>query len=57
MNPDTGNSGPITPTKYYQNSAGQPCREYTQTVEVSGRSETAYGTACRDASGAWRLVN
>ena len=57
VNPDTGNSGSITPTKYYQNSAGQPCREYTQTVDVSGRSETAYGTACRDANGDWVLVN
>ena len=57
VNPDSGHSGSITPIKYYQDSAGQPCREYSQTVVVSGRSETAYGTACRDANGDWRLVN
>ena len=57
VNPDSGHSGTFTPTKYYDSASGQPCREYTQTVVVSGRSETAYGTACRDSDGAWRLVN
>ncbi len=56
-NPDSGHSGTFTPTKYYESPSGQPCREFTQTVLISGRSETAYGTACRDASGDWKIVS
>ena len=56
-NPDSGHSGTFTPTKYYESPAGQPCREYTQTVMISGRTETAYGTACREANGDWKIVN
>ncbi len=57
QNPDSGHSGTFTPTKSYESPAGQPCREYTQTVIISGRTETAYGTACREANGDWRIVN
>ncbi len=56
-NPDSGHSGTFTPTKYYESTSGQPCREFTQTVVISGRSETAYGTACREPDGSWVLVN
>ena len=56
-NPDSGNSGTIKPTKTVISSAGQPCREYYQTITVGGRTEKAYGRACRDASGDWRIVN
>lgn len=37
-------------------STGQPCREFTQEVIIDGQRETAYGTACRQADGAWQLV-
>ena len=53
-NPDSGNSGTITPTNTYQN-AGQPCREYTQTINIGGRQEQAHGRACRGADGTWRI--
>ncbi|MDJ0849853.1 MAG: RT0821/Lpp0805 family surface protein [Myxococcota bacterium] len=53
-NPDSGNSGSVTPTRTYETARGH-CREYTQTVEIGGRSRTAYGTACRDAWGEWRV--
>lgn len=55
-NPDSGNSGTVTPTKTYQ-SSGQTCREYTQTINVGGKNETAYGKACRQADGSWQIVN
>ena len=55
-NPDSGNSGTIKPIKTVNSSAGQPCREYYQTITVGGRTEKAYGRACRDASGDWRIV-
>jgi surface antigen len=56
-NPDSGNSGSVTPTRTTYNDAGQPCREFQQVITVGGRTETAYGTACRDANGDWRIVS
>jgi surface antigen len=57
QNPDSGHSGSVTPVRTSYNDAGQPCREYQQTVTVGGKTETAYGTACRDANGDWRIVS
>ena len=56
-NPDSGNSGAVKPTTTYQASNGQYCREYEQTITVNGRSELAYGTACRQSDGTWRIAN
>ncbi len=56
-NPDSGNSGTITPTNTYQNASGQNCREYQQTIVVGGKSEQAHGTACRQPDGSWQVVN
>jgi len=56
-NPDTGASGSVTPTKTYNNSSGQPCREFSQTIKVGGKTQTGYGTACRDANGDWQIQN
>jgi surface antigen len=55
-NPDSGHSGTITPTRTYQN-AGRYCREFQQTVVVAGRKQSAYGTACREPDGSWRIIN
>lgn len=33
------------------------CREYTKTVIVGGVEQTAYGTACWQSDGSWKLVN
>jgi surface antigen len=57
QNPDSGNSGTITPTKTYVNSTGQNCREFQQTIVVGGKTENAYGTACRQSDGSWRIVS
>lgn len=56
-NPDSGNSGTVTPTRTYQASSGQYCREYTQTIQVGGSTEEAYGTACRQPDGSWQIQN
>lgn len=55
-NPDSGNSGTITPVNTYQNNAGQYCREYNQSVKVGGKTENAYGRACRQSDGSWKIV-
>lgn len=54
-NPDSGNSGTITPRPVYRGGSGEYCREYQQTITVGGRTETAYGTACRQPDGAWKI--
>ena len=53
-NPDSGHSGTVTPTRTYQ-SGGTYCREYQQTVTVGGNQEKAYGTACREPDGSWKI--
>lgn len=55
-NPDSGNSGTITPTREGTSQAGEYCREYQQSVTVGGKTEQAYGTACRQPDGSWRVV-
>lgn len=56
-NPDSGNGGSITPKAAYQNKNGQYCREYQQSITVGGKEQTAYGTACRQPDGTWKVVN
>ena len=55
-NPQTGNSGSFVANAPYQVSEGRYCREYTQTINVGGQSQKAYGTACRQANGDWEIV-
>jgi surface antigen len=54
-NPDSGNSGSITPTKTYQLADGQYCRQYHQTITIGGEPQASYGTACRQADGNWQI--
>ncbi len=56
-NPDSRNAGTITPTRTFQLADGQFCREFQQTVTVGGRTESAFGTACRRPDGTWQVVN
>ena len=56
-NPDSGNSGSITPTHTYQAASGQYCREYRQDVVIGGEKQQAYGTACRQPDGSWQIQN
>ena len=55
-NPDSGNAGSVTPTRTFEMADGSFCREYTSMVEVGGESETAYGTACRQDDGSWKIT-
>ena len=56
-NPNSGAQGTITPTRVGQDSNGDTCREYQQTITVGGKSEKAYGTACKQPNGSWKIVN
>ena len=56
-NPESGNSGTFKPTRDGTNTAtGEYCREYQTTVNVGGKTESAYGTACRQPDGSWRIT-
>jgi surface antigen len=54
-NPDSGNSGSVTPTRTYELANGQYCREYRQTIVIGGENHQAYGTACRQPDGTWQV--
>lgn len=55
-NPDTGAQVAVVPTRTYENPYGQYCREYQTEVTVGGKVEKAYGTACRQPDGSWKIV-
>jgi surface antigen len=54
-NPDNGNRGTVTPTRTFQNEAGVYCREFQQSIVVGGQTQQAYGTACRQPDGTWKM--
>jgi len=55
-NPQTGNSGTITPTREGTKAdTGEYCREFQQTVVVAGEEQQAYGVACRKPDGQWEI--
>lgn len=56
-NPDSGNSGTITPVRDGYTNDKRYCREYQQTITVGGKKESGYGTACQNANGDWEIVN
>lgn len=56
-NPQSGHSGVVVPVRDGYDPAGSYCREFQQTITVGGRSEQAYGTACRQPDGSWKIVN
>jgi surface antigen len=53
--PDSSRYGTIVPGPSYQ-SNGLTCREFTHTIYVDGRPQTARGTACRNPDGSWTPV-
>lgn len=55
-NPESGNSGVVTPTRDGQNTEGRYCREYQQTIYVGGVQEEGYGIACQQPDGSWQIV-
>ncbi len=49
-------SGSVSVIKDGTSDVGNYCREFRQTVTIGGRSEKAYGTACRQPDGAWEVI-
>lgn len=55
QNPDGGTVETIVPKPAFQ-SGGTVCREFTKTVTIGGTQQQAYGTACRQPDGTWKLA-
>ena len=55
-NPQSGNYGTVTPVREGTTASGGYCREFQQTVTIGGKTESAYGTACRQPDGTWKVV-
>ncbi|HIJ61226.1 MAG TPA: glycine zipper 2TM domain-containing protein [Rhodospirillaceae bacterium] len=56
-NPQSGNQGSFTPVREGTDTAsGAYCREYQTTIVVGGQTQQAYGTACRQPDGSWKVV-
>ena len=55
-NPESGNSGYVTPVRDGSDASGRYCREYEQTIYVGGRQETGTGIACKRNDGTWEIV-
>lgn len=56
-NPKSGNHGTITPVREGKDTGNRYCREFRQTVEIGGRLEEGYGTACRQEDGSWQIMS
>ena len=54
-NPDSGHYGSIVPGPAYD-QRGTKCRQYTHTIYIDGKPQTARGTACRNPDGTWTAV-
>ena len=54
-NDSSGHYGEVIPGPGYRVS-DRDCRDYTHTIYIDGRPQTARGTACRQPDGSWRTV-
>ena len=54
-NPQSGASGNVTPTRSFETNNGF-CREFQQTVTINGQAQRAFGTACKQPDGSWKIV-
>lgn len=50
-------SGVVTATREGTSTSGRYCREFQQRVTIGGKTEEAYGTACRAPDGAWEVIS
>lgn len=55
-NPQSGNSGVIVPVRDGYDRGGAYCREFNQKVTIGGQTQSAYGTACQQPDGSWKII-
>ena len=54
-NPRNDHHGSVTAVRDGYSETGRYCREFHHTVTIGGKSEEAYGVACRQPDGAWEI--
>ncbi len=54
---DGAASGTVVTVRDGHTTDGRACREFQQTVTIDGKAEHAYGTACQEPDGSWKMVN
>jgi len=52
-----GARGAVVAVQEGTSTSGRYCREFQHTVAIGGRTEEAYGTACRNPDGSWEVVS
>ena len=56
-NSTTGRRSTVIPSPTLApSSSNQQCREFTVDTEIGDRTESAYGTACRQDDGSWKII-
>jgi surface antigen len=56
-NPNSGNSGTVTPLRQGRTASGGVCRQFEQTIIIGGKAEKGVGTACQNSDGTWQITN
>ncbi len=55
-NSTTGHRYTVMPSSTFApSSSNRHCREFTVDTEIGNRTESAYGTACRQDDGSWKI--
>lgn len=52
-----GASGSVTTTRIGHTGSGRTCHEFQQDVTIGGKTEHAYGIACQQPDGSWKIVS
>jgi surface antigen len=56
QNQRSGATYRVTPVKNVNVNGNRYCREYRTTVDIAGKKQQMYGTACRQPDGTWKAV-
>ena len=56
-NPDRRVCVVVVPKPAFKNELNQYCREFQQSIAIDGKKQSAYGTACRQPDGQWKIAN
>ncbi|MGC6392174.1 MAG: RT0821/Lpp0805 family surface protein [Alphaproteobacteria bacterium] len=48
--------GTVVPIRDGKDASGAYCREFQQTIIVGQEKQSAYGTACRQPDGQWKII-
>ena len=56
QNAKSGASYQVVPVKNVSVSGNKYCREYRTLVDIAGKKQQMYGTACRQPDGSWKAV-